>query len=130
VGKLISMMVFACVLVAGGAYLVWTYSGPPGANAGPSPAQVAYAADAVPEDTDLAAIYDRSCRACHSLASSGAPLTGHGTAWRSRIAAKGLDGLVAAARTGTGNMPAMGLCADCRDGDFENLIQFMAREGS
>ena len=29
-----------------------------------------------PEDTATAAIYDRSCRNCHTIAATGAPLTG------------------------------------------------------
>ena len=39
----------------------------------------------VPADPDLAAIYNRSCRSCHTVAATGSPLTGDRAAWAPRI---------------------------------------------
>ena len=38
-----------------------------------------------PADTQLAAIYDRSCRSCHTIAATGSPLTGDTLAWSPRM---------------------------------------------
>ncbi|MEX0317472.1 MAG: cytochrome c5 family protein [Ruegeria sp.] len=96
----------------------------------PSASQIAYAESAVPGDDGLAAIYDRTCRACHAIPEGEAPLTGHAAAWQARLEGRGLDALVASVKTGMGTMPAMGFCADCSDADFKRLIEFMATEGT
>jgi len=82
----------------------------------------------VPADAVLAGIYDRSCRSCHAYVDSGAPLAGHNAEWDRRLA-QGLDVLVEHTRAGQGAMPAMGMCLDCDDADFEGLIRFMATAG-
>ena len=95
----------------------------------PDAAHIALAETLVPSDPDLAATYERSCRACHALNGLGAPLTGHSAAWAPRFDARSMDGLLTSVHTGRGAMPAMGYCADCTDDDFRALIQFMAAEG-
>ncbi len=95
----------------------------------PSPAQIALAAKAVPDDAALAAVYDRSCKSCHALINTGAPLTGHGAAWKPRLDARGEAGLLNSAKAGLNAMPAMGLCADCSDEQLTALTRFMATEG-
>ena len=95
----------------------------------PDSAHVALAETLVPSDAPLAAIYDRSCRACHALEGLGAPLAGDSAAWTPRLAERGMDGLLASVHSGRGSMPAMGYCADCSDEDFRALIQFMSTEG-
>ncbi len=102
----------------------------PGAEdvAAPTQAQVAFAEDATPPDSQLAEIYDRSCRACHAVNTSAAPLTGHGAAWQARLRGREIDDLVAVAKTGVNTMPAMGLCTDCSDDELKMLIEFMTRE--
>ena len=101
----------------------------PVAAAGPDAAHVALAETLVPADETLAAIYDRSCRACHALEGLGAPLAGDSAAWSPRITERGMDGLLASVHSGRGSMPAMGYCADCSDEDFRALIGFMSTEG-
>nr|WP_254446438.1 c-type cytochrome [Ruegeria sp. HKCCD8929] len=96
----------------------------------PSASQIAYAESAVPGDDGLAAIYDRTCRACHATPEGEAPLTGHAAAWQALLVERGLDAMVASVRAGRGTMPAMGFCTDCSDGDFKRLIAFMATEGT
>lgn len=105
-------------------------TGPDGpAVPGPTPAQIAFAEAAAPGDAELAAIYERSCKNCHAVINTTAPLTGHRAAWRPRLEARGTAGLLASARNGMKAMPAMGLCADCSDAQFSALIDFMAAEG-
>jgi len=92
----------------------------------PGPAEIRFAADATPIDVGLSAKYDRSCRTCHSLVDAGAPLTGHKAAWQPRLEAKAFEGLVTSTKAGLNAMPPMGLCNDCTDEEFKNLIAFMA----
>ena len=93
----------------------------------PTGEQISAAAAAVPDDLDLAAIYERSCRSCHATPDSKAPLTLDRSAWAARIEAKGIDGLIASAKHGLNAMPPMGQCLDCTDDQLEALITFMAK---
>jgi len=95
----------------------------------PDAAHIALAETHVPADASLAAIYDRSCRACHALEGLGAPLAGDSAAWAPRLEERGMDGLLASVHSGKGTMPPMGYCADCSDDDFLALIGFMSTEG-
>jgi cytochrome c5 len=96
----------------------------------PDARHIALAESLVPSDTVIAAIYDRSCRACHALNGLGAPLTGHSAAWapRYRPARHGWIDHVNSFGTRYA-MPSMGYCPDCTDDDFRALIKFMATEG-
>jgi len=76
-------------------------------------------------DPAIAAIYDRSCRSCHTIAATGAPLTGDRAAWAPRLD-KGMPTLVDNVINGFGGMPPLGLCMDCDADQFEALILFMA----
>ena len=78
-----------------------------------------------PADAELAGIYDRSCRSCHTIAATGAPLTGDVAAWQPRLD-KGMDMLIDNVVNGYGGMPPFGMCMDCDAAQFEALIQFMA----
>ncbi len=78
-----------------------------------------------PADAELADIYNRSCRSCHTIASTGAPLTGDTITWNARLT-KGMPVLVENVVTGYGGMPPFGLCMDCNEEQFEALIRFMA----
>ena len=72
----------------------------------------------VPQDPEIAAIYARSCRSCHTVA-------GDASTWTPRMA-KGMDAMVNSVINGFGGMPPFGLCMDCDARQFEALIQFMA----
>ena len=78
-----------------------------------------------PGDQAIAEIYQRSCRSCHTVAATGAPLTGDGAAWRPRLD-KGMSTLLDNVINGFAGMPPFGLCMDCDVEQFEALIQFMA----
>lgn len=79
----------------------------------------------VPANAEIAAIYNRSCRSCHTVAATGAPLTGDVAGWAPRME-KGMDALVTSVVEGFGGMPPFGLCMDCDVEEFEALISFMA----
>lgn len=76
------------------------------------------------EARDAQELYNKSCIACHSSGAAGAPKTGDAAAWAPRLA-KGMDKLVASAKTGINAMPPKGMCMDCTDAEFKALIQFM-----
>ena len=78
-----------------------------------------------PADPELAQIYQRSCASCHTVAATGAPLTGDAAAWAPRLD-KGMDTLVDNVVNGFGGMPPFGLCMDCDAAQFEALTGFMA----
>ena len=78
-----------------------------------------------PADVHLAALYDGSCRACHTNRDSGASLSGDHTQWDARWA-KGSGVLLQSAIGGYSTMPAGGQCATCTADDFQKLIRFMA----
>jgi len=81
-----------------------------------------------PVDADLAALYIRSCRSCHTVAATGSPLTGDAVAWAERMD-KGMNVLVDNVINGYGGMPPLGLCMECDADQFEALIRFMATPG-
>ncbi len=94
------------------------------APAPPTDADVLAAEALRPARPELAATYERSCMACHGVRSA-APLTGHAASWQPRLA-QGMDTLLKHTREGLRGMPAMGLCPDCGEQDFRDLITFMS----
>ncbi|WP_257283747.1 cytochrome c5 family protein [Endozoicomonas sp. SESOKO1] len=85
----------------------------------------ALASQLQPDDPHLSAIYNRSCKACHTLANTGAPLTGDSHSWKSRMD-KGMEALLDNVINGFGGMPPFGMCMDCQPEQFAALITFMA----
>ena len=83
-----------------------------------------------PKDPRLAQLYAGSCKACHTVRDSLAPLSGDRTLWDPRWA-QGEEALLASAIQGKGGMPAGGQCFECSPDDLKALIRFMAgREDS
>lgn len=78
-----------------------------------------------PADARLAALYDGSCKACHTVKDSLAPLAGDRTVWDLRWE-QGEPALLAATIQGKGGMPAGGQCFECTPEDLQALIRFMA----
>lgn len=89
---------------------------------------LARAVTLTPADPRLADLYQHACRACHVVATSGAPLTGDRDAWQVRLN-KGMPVLVVSAIAGLNGMPAGGQCVRCTADDYQLLIRFMAGEG-
>ena len=78
-----------------------------------------------PADVRLAGLYEQSCKSCHTVADTGAPLTGDRTQWDVRWK-KGEAALLASAVNGLNGMPAGGQCFSCTPDDNKALIAFMA----
>ncbi len=120
----------AVVLLAacgeGGADRTGGTDGSMAAAISPTDADIQLAADLTPDDAELAAKYDRSCRTCHATVDAAAPLTGHRAAWAVRYDAKGAADLLTSTKAGLNAMPPMGLCSDCSDEELDQLIAFMA----
>lgn len=91
----------------------------------PDAQAIAHAQQVMPQDANLAALYERSCRTCHSQQASQAPLAGFVPHWTPRLS-QGMPVLVGHVRDGFKGMPARGYCNDCRDQDYEALIGFMS----
>lgn len=82
-----------------------------------------------PSNQDLNAIYQRSCVACHANPEAQAPLVGDSKAWQPRMD-KGMETLLNHVVNGFGGMPPFGMCMDCSEEEFEQLILFMAQANS
>ncbi len=91
----------------------------------PRPLTADESAQLAPKDPRLALLYAGSCKACHTVSDSLAPLTGDRSVWDARWAL-GEDALLAAAIQGKMGMPAGGQCFECTPADLQALIRFMA----
>ena len=69
--------------------------------------------------------YNKSCVVCHDQGVAGAPKTGDAAAWAPRME-KGMDALMASVKNGLNAMPPMGMCMDCSDEEYVELIKYMA----
>lgn len=69
--------------------------------------------------------YNKSCVVCHAQGVAGAPATGDAAAWEPRLE-KGMNALVASVKNGLNAMPPMGMCFDCSDDEYVELVKFMA----
>lgn len=95
---------------------------PKAAAPAPTPEQAALLR---PSDPHLSELYVTSCKACHTISESGAPLVHDHAAWDPRWK-QGLPVLVDHSLQGFNAMPAGGQCATCTPADLEALIRFMA----
>lgn len=72
---------------------------------------------------DIAA---KNCAMCHGTPGiPGAPKTA--AEWKPRLAAKGIDGLVASATKGLNAMPPKGMCMDCSPAELKAAIQHLTK---
>lgn len=91
----------------------------------PKPLTEEQSAALKPGDARLAALYEGSCKSCHTVQDSLAPLARDRTRWDPRWS-QGEDALLAATIQGKGGMPAGGQCFECTPDDYKALIRFMA----
>lgn len=75
---------------------------------------------------DVTSKYNQSCMACHAAGVAGAPKSFDAAAWAPRLKT-GMDTLVASVKNGKGAMPPKGLCMDCSDDQFKQLITYMSK---
>lgn len=78
-----------------------------------------------PADPRLAELYEASCKVCHTVRDSQAPLTGDRTQWDARWR-QGEEALLRIAIAGKNGMPAGGQCFSCSPDDLRALTRFMA----
>lgn len=78
------------------------------------------------DEFDVAGKYAQSCAVCHKSGVAGAPRKGDEKAWAKRFE-KGNDKVLENVKNGIGAMPAMGMCQDCTDEQFQALIQYMVK---
>ena len=78
-----------------------------------------------PADARIAGLYEQSCKLCHTVPDTGAPLAGDRAQWDKRWA-KGEDALLGSTVQGLNGMPAGGQCFSCSPDDYKVLIRFMA----
>lgn len=69
--------------------------------------------------------YNKSCGVCHAQGVGGAPKTGDVEAWAPRLE-KGMDALLATVVKGLNVMPPRGMCFDCSNDEYVEMIKFMA----
>jgi cytochrome c5 len=86
---------------------------------------IAAAAAAAPSDPKLARLYGQTCKTCHAVPGTGAPLTRDAAAWAPRVA-QGMPLLLDHTLNGYKGMPPLGSCSDCTEAEFTALIQFMS----
>lgn len=75
---------------------------------------------------DVPTIYKESCAVCHDSGALNAPKKGDKAAWNT-IKKKGMPALVNSVKSGMMQMPAGGLCTDCKDEDYHKLIEYMSQ---
>jgi cytochrome c5 len=73
-------------------------------------------------------VYAAVCAACHSTGLLGSPMFGDEAAWAPRVAALGLDGLIASAIAGKGAMPARGGNPATTDEEIHDAILHMVKD--
>ena len=74
---------------------------------------------------ELSDIYQRSCKSCHEVEATGAPLTGDKKRWQT-VLEKGMATVLDRAMSGYQGMPAFGQCFDCNPEQIEALIIYMS----
>ena len=94
-------------------------------EATPRPLTPQQSAALAPRDARLARLYAGSCKGCHTVQDSRAPLAGDRTQWDPRWS-QGEAALLASAIQGKRSMPAGGQCFECTPDDLKALIRFMA----
>ena len=70
-------------------------------------------------------VYERFCVVCHRDGLVGAPKFQDDHAWKSRLAGRKLEELVATAVKGLNAMPAKGTCYECNEEDIKSAVEYM-----
>ena len=83
------------------------------------------ASTVAPAGERLNLLYKQSCKACHAVENSGAPLVQDRSVWDERWK-KGLPALLQSTVAGLNGMPPGGQCFACTAADYEALIKFLA----
>lgn len=76
-------------------------------------------------DRPAESLYNQYCTICHATGVANAPITHDVEAWKPKLA-KGDEALLSSIHNGLNAMPPMGMCQDCTDSEFLELIKFMS----
>lgn len=76
---------------------------------------------------DITTNYNDSCSACHNSGALNAIKKGDTVKWQQLIQRKGMPALVKSVKNGMIQMPAGGLCDNCSDDDYRQLIEYMSK---
>lgn len=79
----------------------------------------------MPSDPALKSLYIQSCYGCHSSGVASAPRSGNTADWAPRLQ-KGMEVLLHNTVNGMNSMPAKGMCLNCSEADFTQLILFLS----
>lgn len=82
------------------------------------------AAVSAPAMADGEAVYNKTCKLCHSAGIAGAPKTGDKAAWSARLAG-GIDAMYTSALKGKKAMPAKGGNKKLSDDEVKSAVDFM-----
>jgi len=88
-------------------------------------ASSAFPNEPVQISAEIQSIYQRTCKNCHTVAATQAPLTGDKNRWED-ILEKGMDKTLENAMMGYKGMPAAGQCYECSPEQMESLILYMS----
>lgn len=76
-------------------------------------------------DRPAETLYNQYCTICHAMGVANAPKTHDVEAWKPKLA-QGNEAMLKVIHNGLNAMPPMGMCQDCTDSEFLELIKFMS----
>lgn len=76
---------------------------------------------------DVATKYKDSCAACHDSGALNAIKKGDTAKWQQLKQQKSMPALIDSVKNGMTQMPAGGLCNNCSDEDYRQLIDYMTK---
>lgn len=76
---------------------------------------------------DIDVVYDDACATCHDSGALRSIERGDSAKWQQRIEQKGMPALIDSVKRGMIQMPAGGLCENCSDEEYRQLIEHMAQ---
>jgi len=75
---------------------------------------------------DVKTKFAQTCGVCHTAGVAGAPKAFDAAAWAPRLKT-GMPALINTVKTGKGAMPPKGMCMDCTDDQYKQLIEHMSK---
>ncbi len=75
---------------------------------------------------DIPTVYNNSCAACHDSGALNALKKGD-SRWQQLKQKKGMPALINSVKGGMIQMPAGGLCNNCSDEEYRQLIEYMSK---
>ncbi len=76
-------------------------------------------------DRPVETLYNQYCTICHAMGVANAPKTHDVDAWKPKLA-KSDEAMLEIIHNGLNAMPPKGMCPDCTDSEYLELIKFMS----